>query len=513
MNTIKSIAKNIIIIAGLSAVTVFAWTGPTAPPPDNNTSAPINVSSTFQSKSGSLWIDGGLGVGGGATIGTYGGYVGIGSTAPSNKLEVLKASTPCCGVGSTYGLRVNYGGATYTGLHLGDFGYGNASVIQTFNQALSLNPAGNNVGIGTVSPESKLHVLDTAAVTTFTGDNDQGIRIGTGNVNNQWSLLGFSGGQGLNIAQIGAQQTVGGSYMSFGTSNGYATGITNTAMTINPSGNVGVGTTNPTEKLDVAGNIKATGNIKAAGALETGNRIQTPGGNDLLFEPSGIERMRIMSSTGSVGIGIASPTEKLDVVGNVKGTGLCIGSDCRTSWPSGGGGGVIGTGTPSALTNWTGANSIGNYSGASCPAGQVMSGLNATGAPNCVTQSTGGVSGFGTTGNLTTWNSITSVTNYAGSNVCLSGTYAAKVNADGTVNCMPSQMPTTQKICISDSTRVFTVPNTWLQVNCQGINAVWQGGRYQVGCIFSNSPYYSVSAGTIWNDPHGPPPNPNCGWD
>jgi len=30
-----------------------------------------------------------------------------------------------------------------------------------------------------------------------------------------------------------------------------------------------------------------------------------------------------------------TPSQKLDVAGYVKGTGLCIGSDCRTSWPGG----------------------------------------------------------------------------------------------------------------------------------------------------------------------------------
>lgn len=48
------------------------------------------------------------------------------------------------------------------------------------------------------------------------------------------------------------------------------------------------------------------------------------------------------------------------VFGNiVKGnTQLCIGADCRTAWPSGGGGGLSGTGATNYLTKWTGAASL-----------------------------------------------------------------------------------------------------------------------------------------------------------
>lgn len=42
---------------------------------------------------------------------------------------------------------------------------------------------------------------------------------------------------------------------------------------------------------------------------------------------------------GNVGIGMTNPTQKLDVLGYVKGTGLCIGNDCKTSWPTSGGAG------------------------------------------------------------------------------------------------------------------------------------------------------------------------------
>ncbi len=64
----------------------------------------------------------------------------------------------------------------------------------------------------------------------------------------------------------------------------------------------------------------------------------TPGGIGLgkfsiYDQTSGVSRLTI-DADGKVGIGIESPSEKLDVVGAIKGTTLCIGTDCKTSWPS-----------------------------------------------------------------------------------------------------------------------------------------------------------------------------------
>jgi len=57
-----------------------------------------------------------------------------------------------------------------------------------------------------------------------------------------------------------------------------------------------------------------------------------PGG----FTSTDINQFLIRAQNG-VGIGTSSPTQALDVVGNVKANGLCIGTDCRSTWPSGGG--------------------------------------------------------------------------------------------------------------------------------------------------------------------------------
>ena len=126
-------------------------------------------------------------------------------------------------------------------------------------------------------------------------------------------------------------------------------------MRIDPSGNVGIGTTGPTQKLDITGNLKFSGALMpnnnpgtagyflvSTGASSpptwfsanglawttTGNSGTTPGTNfigntdavDFVIKTNNAERARF-SSAGNFGIGTTNPGQKLDVNGNINAAG------------------------------------------------------------------------------------------------------------------------------------------------------------------------------------------------
>lgn len=86
-------------------------------------------------------------------------------------------------------------------------------------------------------------------------------------------------------------------------------------------GNVGIGTDNPTERLDVVGQIHATDDIctDLSGGVclsSVSSSLWTPSGSDIYY------------SGGNVGIGTAAPTQALDVDGNARFRSMiCNGSD------------------------------------------------------------------------------------------------------------------------------------------------------------------------------------------
>jgi hypothetical protein len=87
-------------------------------------------------------------------------------------------------------------------------------------------------------------------------------------------------------------------------------------LRIDASGNVGIGTSSPNEKLNVSGNIRVTsGFVGFSGSISTPSEaaaVYRPVDNTLAFSTANTERMRIDSS-GNVGIGVASAGNLLHI--------------------------------------------------------------------------------------------------------------------------------------------------------------------------------------------------------
>ncbi|MFG1481685.1 tail fiber domain-containing protein [Halobacteriovorax sp. HFRX-2_2] len=137
------------------------------------------------------------------------------------------------------------------------------------------------------------------------------------------------------------------------------------------TGHVGIGTNSPTGPLHITGGANDV-NTMRFGATDADVAAITDYANmaGLLIASEGVSNsyhsFRIVSdidgtdieslavtNAGRVGVGVLVPTQKLDVAGYVKGTGLCIGADCRTSWPTGNAGTVTSVTGGAGLTGGT----------------------------------------------------------------------------------------------------------------------------------------------------------------
>jgi hypothetical protein len=215
---------------------------------------------------------------------------------------------------------------------------------------------GGNVGIGTTSPISVLNVVSTKTTALSTAadfltlgatidDNTDFANIGIGGGIAFRAKRNSSGTQTVYGAIDAAKETVlGDEYrgsLRFWT-NQNATGVPLERMRITSGGDVGIGTTSPTGLLHLYGADPAfriqsstTGNMQFGQWDATNNRIQSSGrdfylvGTDsyaTIFGTNNTERMRI-TSTGNVGIGTTSPSERLMVSGNVRASGYFQAND------------------------------------------------------------------------------------------------------------------------------------------------------------------------------------------
>ena len=177
--------------------------------------------------------------------------------------------------------------------------YTGGSAVKTTNVRMTVDSSGN-VGVGTASPVSKLQITDTVAITNTSG--------------NQYLLMGNQDSSGTNKPTIIRSSNA---LLQFGIGDNWssATGGTFTPyLNVAAAGNVGIGTASPSQKLDVQGNINtlAGGQLGWGGALNY--YIQSDNSTYLRFATGGSVRLTVDSS-GNVGIGTSSPSVLLDVRG------------------------------------------------------------------------------------------------------------------------------------------------------------------------------------------------------
>ncbi len=240
-----------------------------------------NGSSSFSGITGATnyvtrWSDNTT-IGASSLIFDNGTMVGIGTTASGFKLNIAGSEK----VGS---LQVTGSATIGTGLTVG-------GVLTLPANGLALGTtqlvaSGGKIGIGTPSPEEKLHVA------------------GNMKVDNTVYILGdavITGALSASTTSFAGRLTLPSEGLSIGTTQLVATG-----------GKIGIGTSAPEEKLHVAGNAKVDGTLAVVGNTNLSGTLTLPS-NALA-----VGTTQLVISGGKVGIGTTAPSQLLEVAGNGK---------------------------------------------------------------------------------------------------------------------------------------------------------------------------------------------------
>jgi hypothetical protein len=274
------------------------------------------------------------------------GLVGIGTNNPGSRLQVNEAGTvnvqtivlglsstslrpvlqfsESTGIGLTTGMSIEYDGR-------GSGDTNNMYINNVNGDPVFTVRSGGNVGIGITTPGQKLHVIGQAII-----DGGAGVASsGTLHVRQQ----GDTSSDGIALTSTNAT-----SHRIWKDANG--------TLNIGPSslpssfvqtltGNVGIGTTNPSAKLDIAGSTEAryleVNAIAGFAGLSSGSAAMVEfrnagDGNTLFIKTQNSSRTDaaplavwtennprfLVRNDGNVGIGTATPLSKLHVQGNIR---------------------------------------------------------------------------------------------------------------------------------------------------------------------------------------------------
>jgi Chaperone of endosialidase len=280
------------------------------------------------------------------------GNVGIGTTNPAYPLDVVNvtAANAVIRVGDSTNQsgRLMFGnsshgvarGASISGATDGNdltvhtAGNGSVTLATAGGEGLRVNSSAN-VGIGTTSPATKLHVVGSCRVNgrVFVQDatSSSGSRPSQGFY--VWDDFGF----GMELQnQHGGWNTA---FITRTNDGGFlwkkSDGTFQMMMTSNNF--LGIGTSTPSQRLDVNGNIKTVGDIliSSSGRLSIYNdtgplQLRSGNANTLFLNQDNNGSVSMVVGGGNVGVATTSPSYKFHVVGDIYATGDIIGfSDVR----------------------------------------------------------------------------------------------------------------------------------------------------------------------------------------
>jgi hypothetical protein len=275
----------------------------------------------------------------------FAGNVGVGTATPTTKLEVSGSNNITFTVtASITGTTMDVTAVTSGTIAVGDLVSGNT--VQPYTRVTAFGTGTGGVGSYTLS------VSQTSTSNTMIGgatygntllritDTDTSVNFGQPIGGLQFFTNDASAptaGVGAYVAAISESSTPD-TALVFGTRDNAGGGVdANERMRIDSDGNVGIGTSSPSVRLQVssatAAQIYATDTTSSntaqmfassAGAV-FGSFTNAP----VQFRTNNSERIRI-ASDGSVGIGTTSPTNLLSVAGNANVTGNTTLGDAST---------------------------------------------------------------------------------------------------------------------------------------------------------------------------------------